>query len=429
MIGPREIAGVAAGLGEGFTALGWRVGVLDVDGHPFGYSDRSANYNAQVFVWLNRLTRWTRGLTSNFLGKLVHATARSLAGIVGLSVGLLRYNYFIFLFGHSFLPWNLDLLLLRLVGKKTLMIYCGSDSRPCYLNGGWLHRMETIAQGDFPMLAIVQRNRDQLTQLRRVSKRVNYIVDHPLSAHLQERNCVSWLWVGLPTARVQDPLPLPMGKLKVLHAPSTSFGKGTEIVRTVVAELSAADCDFEYQEISGMSNAAVLEAIRDCHIVIDELFSDIGLAGLGCEAAAQGRVVVVGGYGWAFLDRVVPPGGEFPSVQVTQETLFDRMKALLTMPRKELQALADAHRAFIDTKWSAELVAARYATVLQGGVPNEAMFDPGAIDYAWGVGTSPAVILEGMRKIAKEKGEDFLVPAARKALAQHPAKPDDITLL
>lgn len=429
LIGPREIAGVAVGLGEGFSKLGWKAGVLDVEGHPFGYAERSLSFNSKLLIWLNKLSAKSRRCSTNPLGKFVHAVVRTFALGLGLVIALLEYDNIIFLFGVTYLPWNVDLFLFRLLGKKTLMIYCGSDSRPCYLNGGWLHRMEELAHGNFPLSAIHKRNRYQLRQLRRMAKWVDNIIDHPMSAHLQLRNCVSWLWVGLPTALERRPLPLPEGKPKILHAPSTKFGKGTESVRIVIAELAAAGYEFEYREVSDLSNAEVVIAIRDSHIIIDELYSDIGLAGLGCEAAAQGRVVVVGGYGWEYLKQGVSGDMDFPSVQVTKETLFDRMSELLRLGRDKLQALANLHRTFIETRWSTEIVASRYAAVLRGQAPREAFFDPSAINYPWGVGATPEYLLRAIRQIARCCGEDFLVPAARQVLAQYPEKDDDKTIL
>ena len=54
---------------------------------------------------------------------------RKLLWVAVLVLALLRYNVFHLYFGVSLLPFNLDLPILKLFGKKVVMTYCGSDIR------------------------------------------------------------------------------------------------------------------------------------------------------------------------------------------------------------------------------------------------------------------------------------------------------------
>lgn len=417
LIGVREIAGMATGLGEGFHSLGSHVAVLDLNGSSFSHTRRADVFNPAWATCLNRLARKTKRRSTGFLGRAIHCTYRTVSGLLALCIGVARYDQFIFLFGFSFLPWNLDLLLLKLLRKKTLMIFCGSDSRPGYLIGPWL-RHQTALRGGFPSAAIAKLNRSQLAQLNRVSKWASVVVDHPLSAHLQPAPFISWLWAGLPASLQEPRTPLPEGKIRFLHAPSNTDAKGTNVIRAVMKELRTLGFEFEYEEVIGQPNKEVLAAIRRSHIVVDELYSDIGLAALGCESAAQGRVVVVGGYGWDYLKKYSPPGLSFPSIQVNLGTLSESLQRLLHMPRSELQLLADAHFAFVRDNWNAVKVAERYAAALHGLVPKSGWFDPRDIEYPWGAGSNREEVREAVRQTARCFGEAFLVPAARTLLRE-----------
>src|SRR5687767_2001655 len=212
---------MGTGLGEGFHSLGSDVAVLDLLGSPFSYSKRADVFNPAWARCLNNLARKTKHSSRGILGRGIHCIYRFVSGFLALCIGICRYDQFIFLFGFSFLPWNLDLPLLKLLGKKTLMVFCGSDSRPCYLVGPWMRHQASL-QGGFPAAAIARRHRSQVAWLRRISKWAGSIVDHPLSAHLQPGPFISWLWAGLPASRHEQPTSLPEGKIRFLHAPSNT---------------------------------------------------------------------------------------------------------------------------------------------------------------------------------------------------------------
>lgn len=408
---------MATGLGEGFHALGSRVAVLDLEGGRFSYSRRADAFNPAWARFLNRFAWKTKSRARGFFGRGIHFICRTVSACLALCIGIARYDQFIFLFGYSYLPRNLDLPLLKLLGKKTLMVFCGSDSRPCYLDGAWL-RHQAALQGGFPAAAIAKLQRRRVAKLAHISKWTGGVVDHPLSAHLQPAPFISWLWAGMPASRHEPPTPLPEGKIRFLHAPSDLDGKGTNQIRKVMEELRTLGFEFEYEEVIGQPNHEVLAAIKRSHIVVDELYSDIGLAALGCESAAQGRVVVVGGYGWDYLKKYSPPGLSFPSIQVNLATLSDSLQRLLRLPRHELQLIADAHFAFVRDHWNAVKVAERYALALDGLVPKSGWFDPRDIEYPWGFGATPEAVREAVRETARRLGESFLVPAARTLLSE-----------
>ena len=49
-----------------------------------------------------------------------------------------RYDAFVFLYGETITNTGFELTLLRWLGKRTVVVFVGSDARPPYIDGGWL---------------------------------------------------------------------------------------------------------------------------------------------------------------------------------------------------------------------------------------------------------------------------------------------------
>ena len=106
LIAPTEIAGIGANLKKYFKELGVEVDYITYNKHPFSYSvDKCLNFSEK-----------------STLVKIVMVINNFIKSIVS-------YNYFFFMFGQSLLPYNLDLPILKLLGKKTGMIFLGCDIR------------------------------------------------------------------------------------------------------------------------------------------------------------------------------------------------------------------------------------------------------------------------------------------------------------
>jgi len=104
---PTNIAGHAWGYAQGLRALGVDATVLTFAKHSFGYHDDVClNLPLGPSIWKRR---WK--VLRNFLN-----VAR-------------KYDIIHFHFGGTLLPHYLDLPLLRLLGKKMVMSYLGSDIR------------------------------------------------------------------------------------------------------------------------------------------------------------------------------------------------------------------------------------------------------------------------------------------------------------
>ena len=107
-IGPTEIANIGAILANAFREKGIRVTVITTRISPF-----SAGMKYDRVVNFQELRR------GQWIFKYMYLFFKFFP----------RHNVFIFLYGKSLLPYNLDLSILKFFHKKTIMWFVGSEIR------------------------------------------------------------------------------------------------------------------------------------------------------------------------------------------------------------------------------------------------------------------------------------------------------------
>ncbi len=82
-------------------------------------------------------------------------------------------------------------------------------------------------------------------------------------------------------------------KVRILHAPTARYRKGSDVVESALQLVREKGIDFEYREINGLSWSDYLRALKECDIVIDQVWSQsLGMNALWCMA--MGKVVFSG---------------------------------------------------------------------------------------------------------------------------------------
>lgn len=79
--------------------------------------------------------------------------------------------------------------------------------------------------------------------------------------------------------------------IRILHAPSNPFIKGTQVVRAAIKDLANQGYEFEYKELQNVSNEEVLMELKKSHIVLNQFYAFVpGVFGM--EALANCCVVL-----------------------------------------------------------------------------------------------------------------------------------------
>lgn len=239
------------------------------------------------------------------------------------------YEIFHFYSSVTFLPYNLDLPILRLLGKKMVMTYCGSDIR--------LIKVEKRRNKYFNMLPARLKNpsNDTFKMIRMYWQSLwiqRFTAVRDLHEHavevIKEEKVIENLWlnnIGFNSKNTPCLASLFTRKIpQIIHAPSNRAIKGTEYVNRSIQILRDKGLQFHYLELKGVPNHEAQSLIRNCDIVIDQfLLGSIGT--LAFEGMGYGKPVI------AFLPSAVVhrylPG--CPIYNATVENLTVRLEELI----------------------------------------------------------------------------------------------------
>lgn len=407
-VGLAEVAGYFGNLVEGLHAIGCRVGFLNTNSFRFDYPepaiDNPALFRATSAVARILATRQGPGQLLLRWGGYVPLKCLSFL------YALARFQVFVFGGNSSFFSLR-ELAVYRWLGKKTVFVSLGSDSRPAYLSGIY---KDDLSAGRDRSAWIVERDARTCQALARIDATASVVVDYPSHAHFRRRTCCSGLALGFPiagrvvpesgsaSAPIAGPVPV-----RILHAPTRPTAKGSDRVRQIVVSLRAKGFDIDYVEVVGKTNREVLVEIARSDLVVDECFSDLPLGGLGAEAALLGKPVVVGGYFAPLVGRYLRPEEIPPSIFVLPEDMEASIQAMVERPDLRREAGARL-RAFVMTSWSSVAVARRYLLVLSGRAPREWFFEPRDLDYFLGWGLTRDEAREVVTAIVEKYTESAL---------------------
>ena len=309
---------------------------------------------------------------------------------------------YVFAGGTSFFG-PLDLWLLKNLGKRIVIVFHGTDARAPYVNGAY--PCETPDE----INACIAEARRMKRRIVAIERHADVIVNHVLSSHFHERPIVGWLNVGIPS-EISGAESAPAsngGRCVIVHAPTRPGPKGSAIFEAAIENLRAKGHQIEFVKLMGRTNAEVLEAIRACDFVVDELFSDITMASFASEAATLGKPAVVGLHGYDLLQRWTAPGLLPPAV-LCEPATAERVIEHLIVDRQARLDRGRQAREFLEQRWTSIAVAQRFQQLCDGTVPASWYFDPGAVPYVFGWGLSDEQARRRIAAVIAEGGVEAL---------------------
>jgi hypothetical protein len=415
-IGFVEVAGYFSRLKSGLEQLGCEVTFVDLSGHPFQYSSHAKASGGRLLRGLRTVA--AKIIHSPHRLRGLHRILQTIVGVPLLAWGLLRYDVFIFGFGSSLLGL-LELPILKWSGKKVIHVFCGTDCRPPYLNG-----TEMVGPGALSTASCIRVARRRKRRLQRVERYADAVVNHAPQAQFMEKPFVSWAYVGIPFEAPEPAADAPSERssaaARILHAPSNSAIKGTDVIRRTVETLKSRGLAIDYVEISGRPHAEMLGELARCDLVVDELYSDNYMATLAVEAAFFGKPTLVAGYAREELEREYPPDIRPPVEYIHPDQLEAALTRLVTDEHYRLD-LGRRAREFVCHRWSPANVAKAYLRIIHGDVPPEWFCDPGTIRHPYGMGMPQDVCCRVVRDVVARGGRESLQLADKPELERRVA--------
>lgn len=418
-LGLTEISGHYSSLKKGFNELGIKCTFINLSDNRYAYSGADDSWLANKIRHYKKLKRYTGKF--NLPMKAFYATIVLFLKLTLFFGALARHDVFIFGFNSSFFHLN-DLPVIKLLGKKVIYQFHGSDSRPPYLDGS------LIMEGEiFNAAACIKQTRKKKRIIGIIDKYADVIVDTPTQGQFHNRPFVNWMYIGLPNRPENAPdIILPLDKqsdspVRILHCPTHPEAKGTPLIRQVIENLRSRGFNLELIEVIGQPNSVVMEEMKRCDIVIDQLYADYGMPGLATEAAWFGKPVVICGYAVKIWEKILSPHDRPPTLYVDVKEFSNALEKLIIDKeyRCKMGRLAGD---FVRNKWNPAKVAQRYLMIADGRIPSHWIYDPVEIIYVQGCCIEKSKLRTMIRQVIEIGGLQALQLKEKPLLAKRIAE-------
>jgi len=351
------------------------------------------------------------------IGELAIQLARGVERVEGWVDALYlcrSHDVLVFSFGRTATDTTLELRLYRLLRRRVVFVFHGSDARPPYLNEAYAPEGEAIDWDRLHQVTV-----EVATRIRRIDRYASTVLAYPAIAHFFTRELVDWYAMGKPLTlppfdRISLQRPDPRGTdsgraFRVGHAPTRPTTKGTPVLAACIEQLREEGWNIELVTTPGIvKKRDMLSLLSSCDLTVDQLWADVPGATLAAELAALGMPVIVGVRELDYFTALYPERARamnFFDASELRETLIAAMVA-------SIAGLDTPPKLFGDPPG---VVARRYLDVFSGQDASEWMFSALGIHNLFGFGPVDRVA-EIVRGYVERFGPDALHLDHRHAL-------------
>jgi len=406
-LGISDIAGYMHSLNKGFEKIGIRSDFYDLTGTKFNYSED----NSSAFIQWHRNLVANEAETSSKILRFLFSFSQIILRFFLFLKAVFFYDVFIFCSYRTILHFY-DLPLLKLFNKKIIFVFFGTDTRPAYISGNLIISNVMVNNKPDNLEFVYANCLEKKKLIRKVEKYSDFIVNHPPTSLFHSKSFILWSVLGFPFwdgKMKSDPVPVEDQKpdIRILHAPSNPLSKGSNVIEEAVNNLKHKGYPIDFVKITNRPNKEVLSEISKCDFVIDELYSDIPLGGLGTEAAFFGKPTINGGYYFEDIKKDLPASAIPPSVFCSPEDIESEIEKLITDAdlRKKI---GRSSKEFVDNNWEAGKVARKYLQLFNEDFPEDWYFNPLEIRYILGYGQSKSQLTKVIKAFLAKYGDEGL---------------------
>lgn len=298
-----------------------------------------------------------------------------------------------------------ELVLLKLLGKKIIIIFLGSDARPPYLSGKHLDDRNGI----FDSNQIMLESKNIKKRIKRVEKYADIIVNNPATSQFFERECIDFLYLGFPLPKINEEKNEYEDKktIRVLHAPSRPVAKGSNEFSRIIEKLQKNGHEIEYKTIVNMPNWQLMKEIAKCDLILDELYSDMPIATFGVEASLLAKPVIVGTYFKEYIEKFTASDIVPPTLFVNPRDAESEITKIINN-KSELKKIGKLQQKFVNENYNPDKIVEKIKKMVSGEVDKKYYYNPKEIEYILGWGVSNIELRKQLKKYIKDVGEKNL---------------------
>lgn len=401
-IGLIEVAGYCTNLKKGFDELGINTTYINLYGHPFGYEYvKHENIIIRATEYVGK--RCASAPSNPIFLKLFWFFLFQIIKIPLFIFCLFKFDVFIFSFKTTFFYNQLDIPILSFFNKRLIFPFLGSDSRPPYINGSVLSNTDNID-------LIIKLTKRQKKAIKKIEKYADYIINSPPQGLFHERSFISHFEIGIPFSfknEIKEQTNKAHNQIIILHSPSKPKAKGTQIIEQVINELIKEGFNIELVTIKNMPNSVVIEKLKQCDFIVDQVYSDTPLAGFATEAAFFKKPAVVSGYYAKQFIKEVPE--KIRPISIFCEPC-DLKKAIikLSTDNEYRESLGIKAHQFVTQNWKPQRVANKYLKIINNKTEDFLIHHPEQFSYFLGACADKELIRETIQKMIERAGVSSL---------------------
>ena len=416
-IGTVDVSGYAENLSVGLRQLGYICENISFLEHDYKYSDE---LNLPLLIKISRRIR----TPNKFINKIPFikffcVPAAEIFNILWAILAMFKYDVFIFLYGRSLIRFNIDLPILKLLGKTVISnLSFGSETRPPYLDG-FTNYNNKLGSYDYLQIAKSSNRKCKLTRFHQ--KHCSFVIGSPTStSQYANKPFINSFILGFPVKinknldKLNASFPNQSQTL-IVHAPSHHKGKGTQEILRAIDNLKNKGHSISLNLLEGRTNQEVIKAIKECDLVVDQIYSDTPMAGFASEAASYGKPSIVGGYGFTYLKNVIDQEFWPPVKECLPDDIENALEDLIVDKDQRLE-LGSRAKKYISKKKSSKVIAKYFDSLINNDVPSKWWFDPKNIEYVYGSGQSQYQTKEIVKTLVSKYGDQSLSLQHNKSL-------------
>jgi len=386
-IGVLEIAGYYNALNQLFQENGYRSDLFILFPDKFSYLSNSRQPKISIYIQ-SLAARYTR---SNYLGKITFGFLHLFFTSLVLLYAIVTYNVFIFSYGKTFYPRNLDLLLLKFFRKKIIInIGHGDEARSLLLSGGLTFELN----GPKDIKKLLKKEYYLINKIKFLEKYSSYVIALPTTCHYLTRDALNFQKIAglvrIPEIKINKCF---NKKFTITHIPSNPKVKGSAIIKNICEDLIKKYPEIIYKSLEGISNKVVLEQFAESHIVVDQLWSDLPLSKTGMECAQLKVICIAGTYAISFWKENLDDNYKVNSLLIHPEELYLKLEDIYLNYSKYEKNLEIINNNVLKV-WSKEKILEVFLNLFENKLPHSIMFNPKKTKYYFGCGISKIEIYQ-----------------------------------